>query len=125
MVHRESDDAAENVMIASWRPYALPDGTTFYLNEGSGVASLSRPRTTGAARGGILADEMGLGKSVEVISLILYDRWQGHNEQLARRQSSSYRHSRHRKGRRRLYYLHQHLQTSSKKQLPLSRLISL
>ena len=42
MVHRESDDAAENVMIASWRPYALPDGTTFYLNEGSGVASPSQ-----------------------------------------------------------------------------------
>lgn len=63
MVYRESDAVASDAASAAWRPYALPDGTSFYLHHESGEASLSQPRATGAPRGGILADEMGLGKT--------------------------------------------------------------
>ena len=54
------------------------------------VASLRRPGTCtelGGPRGGILADEMGLGKTLEVIALILHDRWQMEQRRQQRREA--------------------------------------
>ena len=89
MASRESEENAESAATAAWGKYTLPDGTVFYVHSVSGAASLQRPRAVGAPRGGILADAMGLGKTVEVMALILHDRWALYEQQRQRREEAA------------------------------------
>ena len=47
-----------------------------YVHAVNGAASMRAPPRENLGGGGILADEMGLGKTVQMIALLLHDRWE-------------------------------------------------
>ncbi|GBF99704.1 hypothetical protein Rsub_12416 [Raphidocelis subcapitata] len=74
------EDGGGGELHPLWRRvHALPGGfaRSFYLNPFSGLVSGRRFTAPPPVRGGIAADEMGLGKTVELLALILVNRFEG------------------------------------------------
>ena len=79
MLGRERADirAAVPGVECTWRRVRCADGrTTLHWNACSGaLATQLPPAAPGDVSGGVLADEMGLGKTVDVLALLLANRW--------------------------------------------------
>ncbi|PRP86023.1 SNF2 superfamily RAD5 protein [Planoprotostelium fungivorum] len=71
---------------APWQVMIVPEsGKRFYYNQDTHITQWEHPmlgsgvyisETGVGVRGGILADEMGMGKTIEVLSLVLTNKWE-------------------------------------------------
>ena len=80
MVDRENRTLAQRTVVSDaanpmWQAATAADGKTKYFHQAYSASFTTQTPTLTDVPGGILADEMGLGKTVEIIGLILENKF--------------------------------------------------